>query len=480
MALRLLYRPAAKSPKVAQKMPERLTQKIVQKVIAEGRKVELRDAQTRGLVLRVWAPGKWSWNIRRSFWRKDYRLDLGNDWTLDEARAIANDAIVDMRARRGYILGEPRGWQEFIGERRSKRNGVAYMPPPTPPPPPEPEGERWRDAQVAWIAEVDRTRREKTATDYDACLKIVEFRKFHHRFVSNITREEVAEAIAAIAARGAERQAETCAIAARRFFAWMADDAQRRKYKVAPGLLTGLKAPERSLDERDGSGTLYVPTGEEVGRIVRWLRDPVNASERDRLAGLLLVYSVQRRNAVAHARKADFEAAGSHGGLWKLPPMHRKSASRRRRRGLSVGQHIVPLPPFVWAVVERAMALATGSEFLFPATRNRRKGKPAQTMHADLLSHLFREIPCYDGSAHDIRRAFGTTYARYAKLRVSDVKIILDHSEGIPSGDVTVEHYAFLTGTHEKWPIMRGWTNWVDDQAANEDLGDLPERHAAE
>jgi hypothetical protein len=89
--------------------------------------------------------------------------------------------------------------------------------------------------------------------------------------------------------------------------------------------------------------------------------------------------------------------------------MHRKSASRRRRRGLSGGQHVVPLPPFAWAVVERAMALATGSEFLFPATRDRRKGKPAQTMHADLLTHLFREIPCYDGSAHDRRcrhRAF--------------------------------------------------------------------------
>jgi hypothetical protein len=40
--------------------------------------------------------------------------------------------------------------------------------------------------------------------------------------------------------------------------------------------------------------------------------------------------------------------------------------------------------------------------------------------------------------------------------------LILDHSEGVASGDVTAEHYAFLTGDHEKWALMRGWCAFVD------------------
>jgi integrase len=461
-------------------MTERLTKKTIEKAVSAGEKVELRDALARGLVLRVWGPSKWSWNVRRSHRGKDFRLDLGNDWTLDQARDLANDVAVDVKKRHGLIFNEPSVWEEFIGSRRAYRDGLPYKPPPAPRPPPEPEGKLWRDAAAAWIAEVDRTRREKTALDYDACLRIAEFVPFRDRYVSTIKREEVAEAVAAIARRGAERQAETCAIAVRRFFAWLADDAQRGKYKVTPGLLAGLKAPERTLDEDDESSRLYVPDGEDIRRIVRWLRDPGSTPERDRLAGLLLVYSVQRRSAVAKARKIDFEPAGRHGGLWKLPPMHRKSASSRRRRGVAVGQHVIPLPPSAWAVVEQAMALAVDSDFLFPATRDRRKGKPALTMHADLLTHMFGGIADYAGSAHDIRRAFGTTYARHAKLTVYDVKMILDHSEGVEPGDVTIEHYMFVTGEHVKWPIMRGWCDWVDDQASDVDGLKLPRQDAAE
>ena len=64
-----------------------------------------------------------------------------------------------------------------------------------------------------------------------------------------------------------------------------------------------------------------------------------------------------------------------------------------------------------------------------------------------------------------MRRAFGTTYARSARLKLSDVKQILDHAEGVAPGDVTAEHYAFLDGTHEKWPLVRGWCDWVDAQS---------------
>ena len=127
-----------------------------------------------------------------------------------------------------------------------------------------------------------------------------------------------------------------------------------------------------------------MPTAEDVGRIVKWLRDPAAAPERDRLAGLLLVYTVQRRRAVSLARKADFEPAGALGGLWNLPALHRKTASTRRRRGLVVGAHVVPLPPQAWEIVRQAIKAAGNSVYLFPAMRDRRSGKPAETMHPSI------------------------------------------------------------------------------------------------
>ena len=202
---------------------------------------------------------------------------------------------------------------------------------------------------------------------------------------------------------------------------------------------------------------------------MRWLRDDASpALERDRLAGQFLIYSVQRRRAVALARKVEFEPAADLGGLWKIPSLHRKSASVRRRRGgrqYSVGAHVVPLPPKAWEIVKRAMALAGDSEWLFPAVRPRKAGGVKKSMAPASLTHLFADVTGNDCYPHSMRRAFGTTYAEVADLDLLQTKTILDHSEGVKSGDVTKEHYAFRDGTHRKWPIMRGWCAWVDAAA---------------
>jgi integrase len=229
-----------------------------------------------------------------------------------------------------------------------------------------------------------------------------------------------------------------------------------------------LRAPERTLDEEDaGDGALHVPDGKEIGALTLAIRtsDTVKL-ERDRLAAQLAVYSVQRRRMVASARISDFEFLKDGTALWSIPALHRKTASlKRRRHGVTVGAHVVPLPAPAAAVVRRAVELAgKDATYLFPSTRARRKDKPSLHMSPETLTHLFAAMEGNKVSPHDIRRAFGTTYAKAAGLRLDDVKAILDHSEGVKSGDVTAEHYAFLQGTHNKWPIMRGWCAWVDAQ----------------
>lgn len=137
-----------------------------------------------------------------------------------------------------------------------------------------------------------------------------------------------------------------------------------------------------------------------------------------------------------------------------------------KRRGLEVGDHVVCLPHQAWAVVTRAMALAGDSDWLFPATRKRRAGVEAKTVHPSQITHMFADLPGNPASPHDVRRAFATTYAEQADLLDEQVKWVLDHKEGIRSGDTTREHYRLTTGTHKKWPVARGWCDWVDRWAA--------------
>lgn len=447
-------------------MTQKLTQKMVSAAIARGQECELRDTQTRGLVLRVRLSGRWAWTYRRAVQKKEYRREFGQDWTLEEARGLAEDLNVEARKRFPDALVNEFAFADWIGRKRAAKAGVRYFPPPPPPPEPEPAGFLWRDAMTPWAEELYRTLRETTASDYVRAVRVAELRKFHDRRVDSIGLEEVAEAIAAIAKRGKERQAQTSTIAVRNFFSWMGGIAQRTKYRVKPGAMRDLEAPPITLCEEgeDERKVLFVPQGADVARIVRWLRAD-NAPERDRLAGLLLVYSVQRERYVAKARRSEFQVVDGH-CVWSMPPLHRKTASKRKRRGQSVGQHVIPLPPAAWAVVQRAIEIGSDSEWLFPAKRDRRKGNPATTMSPSNLPHLFGDIPGNPATPHDIRRAFGTTYGKFAKLPLSDIKKVLDHSEGVPSGDVTAEHYAFLENVRDKWPMMRGWVDWVDAVSA--------------
>jgi hypothetical protein len=466
-------------PKVAPvgtvKLAEKLTVRSVEKHIAAGREVDVRDAAAPGLVLRIRASGSWKWTLRRAFQGRDARIDLGDEWTLDEARDIAAEAT--RRVKMGwaiYLSGSSarEGWDQWLRERLLRKNGIpqkAFSAPERPKPPPAPTSVTFREAIDLYYAELERTRRTTTATEYRLALLGPEMRELLPKTVRDLKRTDFAAAVAAIHRRGAERHAEVVATVLRGLWRFLGSDAMRKQTAVDPDEMRGLRPPERSLvEDTDGDEGLHVPEAAEIGRIVRWLRSDA-ATERDRLAGTLLVYTVQRRRAVALARKADFESIGNGTGLWRLPPLHRKSASRAKRKGRDVGVHIVPLPPSAWGVVERAKDLASDSEYLFPAMRQRRAGKEATTMHPSLLTHLFAEIPDSQASPHDMRRAFATTYRVAAGLLVADCGLILDHgrredNEGAEA--VTATHYAFSGIGKKAWSIMRGWIDFVDACAA--------------
>jgi integrase len=462
-------------------MPAPLTQKLVAAAIAAGKPADVADGRSRGLVLRVRGPDSWTWTIRRYAGGKAHRFDLGPEWTLDEARRLLLQ--FDLMSERGSYAPWGYGkseWNLFLTRQRAAKSGATLEEH-------KEEGLTHRKASRMFkqcipdfVAEIARTRRETTAEGYKWSLQVAELKPFHNRLVDEITRQDMAGVVKAIADRGAERQAELVTVALRRFFKWLGSDTEIKRTNVQPGVMEPLLAPERTLVEDDGSdddgdNTSRVPTADDVARIMRWLRDDAARGadgspvlERDRLAGQLLVYTVQRRRYVAMATKREFESAGALGGLWRMPPIHRKTAAmkQRRNRGLDIGDHVVPLPPAAWKVVKRAMELAGDSPYLFPAVRPRKAGSEKKSMAPASLTHLFEDVTGNDCYPHSMRRAFGTTYARAVRMKLSEIKLILDHSEGVASGDVTKTHYAFLDGTHEKWALMQGWVDWVDAAAA--------------
>lgn len=154
-----------------------------------------------------------------------------------------------------------------------------------------------------------------------------------------------------------------------------------------------------------------------------------------------------------------------------MPALHRKTAEKRG----DLSDHVLPLPRDLWKRLRPAIG---DGEYLFPAARPRRKGDEVGAMAASNLSHGFRYMPGVQATPHDLRRAFAVHGRKHGGWSISDTKIVLDHNEGIESGDVTRESYDLDHRLEEKRPMMQSWsalcTAWAE-QAKLEDarLSDL-------
>jgi integrase len=308
------------------------------------------------------------------------------------------------------------------------------------------------------------------------------------RRLPTITRDEIFQIILAVHATGRESTSENLTRTIRPFFNWMGGDGRRLRYGVVPGLLAGIKAPERTLvetheDDEDEDTGEYVPPLSELGRIIAIARSGA-LSPLLACAVEFTCWTVQRRRAITGARLSDFmiitksvdkdnlppgviEVLDMSEGVWRVPPASRKT---RTKSGAKKKPHVIPLPAPAWACVMRAVNLGMqrGEEnkFLFPAKRPRRAGDPVGPMHPSTLTHAFLDLPDCGASPHDVRRTMASDGEALLGLDRKDTKAILDHAEGKATdkvlrrsdgADVTDIHYSFHDGTHFTWPIMRAW-----------------------
>jgi hypothetical protein len=113
------------------------------------------------------------------------------------------------------------------------------------------------------------------------------------------------------------------------------------------------------------------------------------------------------------------------------------------------------------------IAKEEGSIWLFPGFRPKVAGNEVKHLSKHVLTRAFALMPNVAASPHDVRRSMGTLGESVLGLMRSDTKAILDHGEGVPSGDVTAAHYSLHDGRHFKWPVMDRWVSEVEAQVAD-------------
>jgi DNA-binding transcriptional MerR regulator len=73
-------------------------------------------------------------------------------------------------------------------------------------------------------------------------------------------------------------------------------------------------------------------------------------------------------------------------------------------------------------------------------------------------------MPGVNMSCHSWRRGFASHGQRELGFSLGDIKLILDHSEGAPPGDVTAGHYALDPMIAKKREMMVKWLAWLELQ----------------
>lgn len=184
------------------------------------------------------------------------------------------------------------------------------------------------------------------------------------------------------------------------------------------------------------------------------------------------LHGVQRRRIVggpnikpdAARDRANFHLMGDWSEqdadiVWAIPPYMRKRSNTRRAHL----NHEVVIVGWTARTVRRLDVLAEGG-YYFPvrATRDRLTKNP----HADagFINHALQYMPGVDMSCHGWRRGFASHGQRELGFSVKDIKLILDHSEGAPSGDVTASNYALDPMIAKKREMMEKWIAWLELQ----------------
>lgn len=477
--------------------PQPLTQKTIVRAIADalaGGRYVLADGLAPGMQLRVQPLGA-RWSVRTYLLGEQKRFDIGGVCAGKED--VGGKICLDTaRFRCSHLKEKCRHDQDPTGILEEWRTGVPTY---------KQEEARAKRPPPSWPFEtaVDKFLDDKLKTrspaTYDSYAKILgglvrghnpnrkrhrlepEITRFAGRDVASITREEIAECVAAVCCR-AHSAGVHVKTAMQSMWTFLGDDSRRRMTSVAPNMLLGLKAPEpptpvvppapvqckphilQLFDGDKEDARRDIPSPLAMGRAIAIARCGA-LGDRQGLSIELLAGSLQRRQAVNGAVAQEITLWDETPGcdlVWSIPPFRRKKSNRRRAH-LS---HDVVLVAGAAVAARKLVDLSGSQPYLFPA----RKGLRTKNPHVDsgYLNHILQTLPGVDMSCHAFRRGFASHGEDEDDLQFSldDIKLVLDHGEGAPAGDVTAGHYALSPLHNRKRAIMQKWMSWLEKQVA--------------
>lgn len=452
---------------VAVRKPAKITVDVLKTVLRDvgGPEVERRDPECPGLILRVRPRSGARWSYKGRLHGREKRWDLG-------PVIATRDSLADVRDQAARIREALR---RNIDPTAKTMEAPAIVTPPA--------SWDWEAGVEAFLAQIQRTRRPDTHTDYRRILRNTEELKiFRGRRLADIKREEVAGTIRIIHERGVESHAAHVLRVVRSFWTWLSDDGQRQRSLVEPNLLYRLRPPERTRREvgdrlisRAAKGsqvrktaTPKLPTEVSLGRCLAIAESGALDPHVSWAIGLLL-YTAQRRRAVMGAYTTDFSwsdpetPAGTV--VWNLPPFYRKTGRTRR----ATVSHRLPLSgsaaELVNLIQQEEHLNRPHSEnwfWLFPARYPKFKSakRKSPTLDPGVLNHNLLAFPEVDISPHGIRRAFLTYGKKHLGFTRDDAKLVLDHNEGRPS-DAT-DAYDWDEEMNRKLTMLAKWGKWLD------------------
>lgn len=397
---------------------------------------EIADTRLKGLVVRVRKTSA-SWSLRGRLGPKQ------SVWRIEEISAdkMTDPNIILLRAVMAKeMLKRGQDPADYLREQEHQGKPVRTFDK-------EKDGWTWSEAVTEFLVHIELNRSPKTHVDYRNalnCPDIVEA-SWGEKLLKHIKASDIRALKEKIAKRGAISQSNHVLRVIKSLLSWATQQAGSGVTDLPSVALVVKPTEHRAKLGR-------VPTPEELG-LLPWRLDEFAKQASGRLAVMLTMLTVQRRETIASARQADFAPLEGRAGwgMWRMEADPQIVSDR---------PHAVPLPPLTWQVVVSAKQLAGRSEWLFPQLRLARKDDERdQHMSATVLRDALSACKL-DISPHDLRRALATHGPALLAIPDRHTKLILNHAEG-RAGDVTMRHYAFHESIPDKVAVMEKWEEWL-------------------
>jgi integrase len=357
-------------------MPLNFTARFVETVRAKDRREEYRDAEAKGLILRVTPAGVKTWAVLYSHGKRKRRLTLGEfpAIKLAKARELTLQALADIA--QGH---DPQGRK--LAERRGRVDALSFN----------------RLADI-WLENHARVKLKPTAVvEYERMIDADLRPCLGEMAAGLVTKQDVILKVRdKIAGRGARVHADHVVGMVSRIYSWAIDEEY---VEINPAYKIRKAAAGPSVRDR-------VLTSDELRSFWAGL-DKAEMSEPLRLIFRLALLTGQRRSEVAGMRKCEIKQDDR---LWILPGDRMENGQTIHGRTKNRRDHIVPLTDAAMDVVSKAISLSGESEFVFPSpVRDGRVGH----IHGEAVSMAMRRnrekafgVP--DMRTHDLRRTLRT------------------------------------------------------------------------